>query len=307
VDDTDKARQIEPAYLIYLNFYAATSLEMCARSLQSPSPYRLTLLQRSRSHYEAASMLITQAEDSVAAPAGSSLTESSSSVSLHSPTSSVSSIAWTSDTASTSPTTSISSLEDLVAKVESQPPRKRMRKKVSFSLPSERTIVEEPFIRPDSPTLGFDEEYNTMSGRDSPASPKIEAKISFIPRPARPPPPVPAKLSRPVSILKSIESGDLIRDRSVSRYREHLSALRSQVSTHASNVQDLLSPVTAAQESMASSLSPVIEAKSTINETTRLEDRKARIERLRKSGWQRKRFDVQRYEDLRHAAMAELI
>ncbi|CAK7228995.1 hypothetical protein SEUCBS140593_007098 [Sporothrix eucalyptigena] len=35
-------------------------------------------------------------------------------------------------------------------------------------------------------------------------------------------------------------------------------------------------------------------------------DRKARIERLRRNGWQRKRFDPSRYEALRAAALAEL-
>jgi hypothetical protein len=279
---------------------------MCARALQTPSPYRLTLLQRSRNHYEVASDLIKRAEDSVATPLGSLLSGQSPSSSLHSPTSSVSSFACTADTASTSPTTSISSLEDLVAKVESQPPRKRMKKKVSFSLPAERTIMEEePMIRPDSPTLGFDEDYYTLSGRVSPISDNVAPQVISMPCPVRAPPPVPQRFSRPVSILKSIEAGDFMRNRSISRYRGHLSALQSQVNTHASSVQELLSPINhvPVKETHGSALAT--EGDGYV-ETTPLEDRKARIERLRKSGWQRKRFDAKRYEDLRHSVMAEL-
>jgi hypothetical protein len=36
-------------------------------------------------------------------------------------------------------------------------------------------------------------------------------------------------------------------------------------------------------------------------------DKQARIERLRRCGWQRKRFDPRKYEELRDSVMAELV
>lgn len=36
---------MEPAYLIYLHFYAAISMEMSARALHASSPYRTTVLR----------------------------------------------------------------------------------------------------------------------------------------------------------------------------------------------------------------------------------------------------------------------
>lgn len=182
---------VEPAYLIYLNFYAATSLEMCAKPLVSASAYRNNLLQQAKAHYEKAAALLRTAEETALSWSRSS-SAASSLPSLHSPSGSISSRAWTPDCGAMTPTSAVISRKSSMVQQPPQPqpqqqrqhqepgtaltttgdqqrqqqplPRGRpAKKKVSFELPKDQSrwsfTLPEPVIRPDSPTLGFDDEY----------------------------------------------------------------------------------------------------------------------------------------------------
>ncbi len=303
---TTAQSNVEPAYLIYMHFYAATSMELCVRSLPTTSPYRARLLQQARTHYDRAAALVQRAEESVTSKTRPSSVTSTSS-SLHSPAGSVSSRAWTSETGISSPTHSICSFEDLTSK--SQHARSPsietlstpVKKKVSFSLP--REIRSEPFIRPDSPTLGFDDEYFT-SALARPELPKV---------PQRPQSPeaarefdededetTPRAVTRPPNPFDDLGHSFILVG-SVNRYCEHLAELKSQLASHSFNLETLLEHPSNDDETSQDwpPLSPT-------SDEMRSLDRQARIERLRQSGWQRKRFDPSRYEKLRDTVLAEL-
>jgi hypothetical protein len=171
---------------------------------------------------------------------------------------------------------------------------------VSFSLPEEEEEafrIPEPFIRPDSPTLGFDDDYfhGGHDLRDLPELPK----------------PKPMELELPLKPEHSmLEEDSFLVERSVHRYNEHLSSLRAQIASHSSHIETLLS-------SKAPQPSDLLISESrresgdgsrgwSPSGDLRALDKQARIARLRQSGWQRKRFDARRYEDLCDAVMAEL-
>lgn len=283
-------------------------MEMCTRLWLGPNTHRDSLIRQARNHYDQAAVLIGNAEETVVSRSRSSSAMSSVS-SLHSPSGSVSSRAWTPETAFSSPTASVCSSEDLIARsqqsqtmVDSPPPRPA-RKKVSFELPQESAPTG-PFIRPDSPTLGFDDEYFT-SALFRTALPEV---------PQRPQTPECAQLDADVELTPRAlkEQGDILdsdRDHildsflmhsSEHRYCLHLSALKTQVSLHKAS----LDAMSENQPSENNEL--LIRAATPISVELRDLDKKARIARLRMSGWQRKRFDPRRYEALRMSALAEL-
>lgn len=333
--------QVEPAYLIYLHFYAAASMEMCTRPLPLTSPYRTSILHQARTHYDRASSLIQAAEESVAIRTRSCSVSSSRSSSLHSPASSISSQTWTADTSIPSPTNSIYSFDDLRTKSALASPRRpgapKRVKKVSFSLPlstkeeeeeqEEKTRLAtfrfpEPIVRPDSPTLGFDDDYFHAGAalRELPEPPKqkvpeLPALIPISPSEEELP-------LKPEDDQLTPVQGDATEDmfrieRSVHRYNETLTHLRNQLASHADNVQTQLSLIPIANSRPSSPASsrfsaspisprfPVSPSSSTFSDAKAL-DRQERIERLRKVGWRRKRFDPRRYEDLAKEVLAEL-
>ncbi|KAI6785704.1 uncharacterized protein J7T54_006043 [Emericellopsis cladophorae] len=57
LDGANTLKSAEAVHLVYLHFYAATSLEMQVRSLHHASPYRLTLRDQARLHYLQAATL----------------------------------------------------------------------------------------------------------------------------------------------------------------------------------------------------------------------------------------------------------
>jgi hypothetical protein len=192
-------------------------------------------------------------------------------------------------------------------------PQKRV-KKVSFSLPLCAKELEEqdresaanfrfpePIIRPDSPTLGFDDEY-------------FHAGASLRDLPAPPPPPK-SSLRRPAVTelplrAEGEEDDDLFRvERSVHRYNETLSRLRSQLASHSQNLGAqlvLAADMGSRPSSPASPASPRSPTFDKANAEARAAEKQARIERLRKNGWVRKRFDGRRYEELAREVLNEL-
>jgi hypothetical protein len=176
---------------------------------------------------------------------------------------------------------------------------------VSFSLPKDQSIhiVAEPFIRPDSPTLGFEASYFQFVAPQQPELPDVLH-----------PPPKFQEIELPLQQLQTIpedeaeyetedqedenESSHFVA-RSVSRCCEHLSSLRAQLARHSTSLDQLLSSSPSQPDAGSEATSETTTRKGTL-------DRQARIERLRKAGWQRKRFDARRYEELCEAVLAEM-
>ncbi|KAK3328898.1 hypothetical protein B0H66DRAFT_5919 [Apodospora peruviana] len=313
LDNIKDTTNAEPVFLIYLHFYAATSMEICARPLPPTSPFRTSLLQQARSHFERASSLITAAEESALRKLRPGSVNSSRGYNCHSPSESLSSQSsslassrsWTPVSQVSSPTTSVYSFEDLSAKSQFASPVKRV-KKVSFSLPHEQHIEPEPvkvqpipragpLVRPDSPTLGFDDEcFQTAAAvrQDLPDLPK--PKFEEVELPLR-------NMSEPEQIALGEDAFFIAR--SVDRYCDHLSALRVQLTRHTAYLDDMLSEkVIHTPRALAETSS----SRTSLGADLRALDKQARIERLRANGWQRKRFDARRYEELYDTVMAEL-
>lgn len=265
---------MEPAYLIYLTFYAATSLEMCGRPLLPTSSYRTSLLQQAHSHYEKAASLIRTAEEAITSRSRSS-SSASSVPSLHSPSGSVSS-----DGVPT-PTRPRARKSSLQREPRTGETKERPRKKVSFELPKDQSQwpfdLSEPIIRPDSPTLGFDDDYFAagVSRQELPELPtpkrwsrmldletsqRIEAAVTMSSSPPLLPSISegeelsPASSPSPSTDSYSSEGGYYFArydDSSSSsdsdsappvspRYCETLSSLKTQVASHLSSLDDLL-------------------------------------------------------------------
>ncbi|KAL2263243.1 hypothetical protein VTK26DRAFT_7662 [Humicola hyalothermophila] len=318
---------------------------MCGRSLPFNSPLRTSLLQQARTHFDRAASLISAAEESVAKRVRSCSAISSRASSCHSPSSSISSRAWTPDTVASSPTNSILSFEDLPTPKSPQSfqPSSKRAKKVSFSLPPQKPPfhfeIPEPLIRPDSPTLGFDDSYFQagLARRELPELPTVQSPPKFreveLPLPLQPIPEFDTLPSSSVDEPTDHESAYQAA-RSADRACEHLADLRTQVLRYVANLDELLlssslsglsltpssskpqpPPARRANGKTATSSSPPSPRYAAAHTRSRSNpeqgsraaaDRQARIERLRSSGWQRKRFDAKRYEELRETVMAEL-
>ncbi|KAI4868721.1 hypothetical protein F4820DRAFT_104097 [Hypoxylon rubiginosum] len=371
LDNLRDPSAVEPLYLIYLHFYAASSFELCARPLSCSSNYRTRLLRDAQAHYQKAEVLIQGTEENMTHRTRSGSSSSTVS-SLHSPGLS------TSSTTLSSPRTSVCSAEDGVVSKASPKPVVKAKKKVSFS--GLNDLIEfqpEPYIRPDSPTLGWEDDIFPQHLEDSfPLFPaeknkserlsKTESAISL-----KTPPESPldiAKFPMPGDhLLTDLPSptddkfnlDTFLQTRSMNKIAAQLSALRLQVSWHRDGVEALLTvpddapatPTVATDMSSAlpklltpprlnraSTLPTELDSESPSSEKTmpwsapglrdsfvfdnprtisrpasaastiRCSDEalQQRIERLRASGWRRKRFDSRRYEALREQVLGEL-
>lgn len=308
LDNVKDTSQVEPVYIINLRYYAATSMELCARTLPPASRSRTSLLQQARAHFDRAAMLIDAAEDSVVTKTRSGSVSSRTS-SCHSPAGSISSRAATPETRLSSPTNSVCSFDAFATKTPTQPnapPVKRV-KKVSFSLPNEEIIdipetpfrIPEPLVRPDSPTLGFDDEYfhSGAARQFLPDLPKSPLKFQEVEYPL-----YVVEEEEPLQLIPEDES--FLMARTVDRFCENLSGLRSLLARHSTSIEELMAA--AANDSAARPRSLLLPTASADSEELRRADRQARIERLRKNGWQRKRFDARRYEELCETVLLEL-
>ncbi|KAJ4141012.1 hypothetical protein NW768_000219 [Fusarium equiseti] len=305
LDNLQDSSMVEPAYLIYLHFYAANSLEMLARALDQAAPARATLFYQARDHYQRASTLINAADSTVGPallrrPSGTMTTLPS----LHSADSSVSSYvssAWTSSH-SLSPASSISS-------IQSAPTSKRKKKRVTFS-----DVPMELLERPDSPTLGL----GSFLGPARSSSPELTGNYSTVPASIRASSQPPRSILTPRSAQNEAASYidselDPFRHaRSVHRYSALLTSLQHQVFRHLNFIEAELgrqqafipeeeTPPSPSTSTMASTISATPNA-----DKTRSPELQARIERLRAKGWERKRFDVRRYAELRESAAADM-
>ncbi|KAI1774137.1 hypothetical protein F4818DRAFT_94733 [Hypoxylon cercidicola] len=358
LDNLKDPSAVEPLYLIYLHFYAASSFELCARPLSCSSNYRTRLLRDAQTHYQKAEALIRSAEENVTRRTRSA--SSSTISSLHSPGLSTSST-------TSSPRTSVCSVEDGAVPKASPKPKIKAKKKVSFSgLNDMIEFQPEPYIRPDSPTLGWEDDIFPQHLEDSfPLFPAQKNKSAAV---SKTPPESPLDITKfpmpgdhqstessPADDKFSLDA--FLQTRSMNRIAAQLSALRSQVSWHRDGIEALLAAPddTPATTTVFTDISPVplklvtpprlnraytlpieLESESPSSKTPwtapglrdsfvfdnpRAISRPAsaastirgsnealqeRIERLRASGWRRKRFDSRRYEALREQVLGEL-
>ena len=271
--NTAVQRTAEAVHLVYLHFYAANSLEMQVRSLHQASTYRESLLDCARDHYRRASVL-AEAEGQIAARA--LYPRSNSVTSTHS---SMPSLSSSRSSRASSP--ALSAADDL----DYGRPR-QVVKQVRFKMTPE--IVQEPlepFIRPDSPTLGSDD----MFGLSSPD--EIEADtplLELFPKaPSQSPEP---QFAASAPVVDEVRED--IMEATRQRYAACLAALHHQIVTvHLPAI---------AHESSVGPPPPS-------NSAMRAMEAQARIQRLKSQGWRRKRFDSAKYESLREAALADLM
>ncbi|KAF4994160.1 hypothetical protein FGRMN_5934 [Fusarium graminum] len=305
LDNLKDSSIVEPAYLIYLHFYAANSQEMLARALHQAAPARNTLLNQARDHYQRASALINAADSTVGPallrrPSGTTTTLPS----LHSADSSVSSYVsstWSSSH-SVSPASSISS-------IQSMPTSKRKKKRVTFS-----DVPMELLERPDSPTLGL----GSLLGPARSVSPEYSGSESSPPTaPIRSSAQLPRSILAPRPVQSEMATYpdpglDPFRHaRSVHRYSALLTSLQRQVFRHLNFIEAELRQLQAVTDEQMppspTSTSPASATSSTPNaDRIRSPELQARIERLRAQGWERKRFDARRYAELRESASADM-
>ncbi|KAI1765324.1 hypothetical protein GGR53DRAFT_268348 [Hypoxylon sp. FL1150] len=250
LDNLKNPSAVEPLYLIYLHFYAASSFELCARPLSCSSNYRTRLLRDAQIHYHKAEALIRSTEEDMTQRTRSASSSSTAS-SLHSPGLSGSS------TTLSSPRTSVCSAEDGVVPKASPKPVKT-KKKVSFS--GLNDLIEfqaEPYIRPDSPTLGWEGDIFPQQPDTFPLFPVEKTKSGQLPKTEaatalKAPPesplditkfPMPsvhhlAEESNPADDKFNLDA--FLQTRSMNRMAAQLSALRSQVTWHRDGIDALL-------------------------------------------------------------------
>ncbi|KAI1852313.1 hypothetical protein JX266_002491 [Neoarthrinium moseri] len=257
LDNLRETSNVETIYLVYLHFYAASSFEMCARPLSQSSSYRTKLLRDARDHYDRAAAFIQRAEDATVQKTRSGSASSTSS-SLHSPSLSISSRSSVC-TALSSPRNSVSSVEDMKVKALPKRPKK---KKVSFSgLPEPIEIPKnswqsEPYIRPDSPTLGWEEDQYLFGQREyasetvlpqsclvqptSKSADKTFPVRSISTEAQLPSPPILKPVPEEEGQDESFNLESFLQTRSANRLVSQLAALRSQVAWHRDAVDTLL-------------------------------------------------------------------
>ncbi|KAI0848954.1 hypothetical protein F5Y00DRAFT_78759 [Daldinia vernicosa] len=259
IDNLKDTSNVEPLYLIYLHFYAASSFELCARPLSCSSTYRTRLLSDAEIHYSKAETLIQNTEENITRKTRSASSCSTTS-SLHSPGLSPSVRSSGSSTTFSSPRTSVCSTGDEAVIKPSPKPVVKAKKKVSFSgLTDLIEFQPEPYIRPDSPTLGWEDDifphhsdsslplFSANKLKSAPLS-KSESKEqepepSFEPQPTIPERPIPrdSQSAEELSIVDDkFDLDAFLQTRSMNRMCAQLSALRSQISWHRDGVQALL-------------------------------------------------------------------
>ncbi|KHN96251.1 uncharacterized protein MAM_05837 [Metarhizium album ARSEF 1941] len=281
---TDELDQANPVYLVYLHFYAATALEVQALTIHHSSPSRAALLKQAYDHLSTASKLAKHADEDMSRPTSrfSSALSGLHSPGLHSPAGSDSS-ASTAFTTRSSTTASVCSVDEVALK---PCPTPRPKKRVAFC---DKPMVE-PIIRPDSPTLGFDE----WLGRSSPEPVYPESILKSVK------PSLSVVVSAPLApaspSLGDVEDVDpFFYTRSIHRFCTILSSIRRQITAH----------MTTLELEISACRIPTVPAHS--NRELKALDVKARIERLRACGWKRTRFDAQRYERLTENALADMV
>ncbi|KAH9220445.1 hypothetical protein DL95DRAFT_456594 [Leptodontidium sp. 2 PMI_412] len=334
---------VHPLYSIYLSFFAASSLEMTASTLHNHSSTKLPLFQESLAFYQKAESFVEYASFSsnpniafatrqISMYGHASHSSISSSIrssvdSVFSQASASSMYSASSSTYGDSPTFEESSLKrsasNSSSSEESEGSRRRSgrfqnrKKKVSFSL-------QLPTL--DSET-SLDLSANPRNGDAIAATSIADASTLLDAFPA--PPSKESSPSRASSPAKSPRESlsSIYLSQSVTRYRTHLTSLKSQLVFHISSIHAQISTLseirrprrsnTPTQYSFDREGGEELEmgrgrsgGASGNGEEKERESRRPelreRIERLKEMGWKRKRFDGERYRVLCEKALGEV-
>lgn len=293
LDNMKDSHKPETACLVYLRFYAASALELQVRSLHHTSPYRMKLLLQARDHYRAASDLAKEDEATKRRPP-------SRSSSRHTPFGSDASFSTISSRSSAS--LSISSLDSCLKSPGSRP---KQKKRVAFcDVPSYEPLHEstfEPFIRPDSPTLGFDDD-DWCVRQPTPEPPALYS-APLRPSSGKSQFPLPSPTNSEFSSIQDDDDNyfdtptaadSFLHARSVHHYCTVLASLQRQITSH---LEWLERDLAAAENPQPPQI---------LSEEMRSLELRSRIERLRANGWKRQRFDYRKYEALRERALEDI-
>ena len=278
---------------------------MQVRGYHQNSSHRLEMLQNAQRHYKRAAVLAT-AERLVMHHRRNSRTTASSSSASHSPSSSIASVESTS-TGMTSPCPSddLSPVHTKKSGFRNTSRPQTPVKRVAFQADFDDGLIA-LIERPDSPTLGCETTTERFSNSHQQTSPVVSS-MPNAPHslqetiPKEPQYESSATEDDPFSMLDHCQTDPFeLHDpfklaRSTQRYLETLEGLDRQLKLHLSFVDDQIS----------SAQRPAIS--TSMNQDLRKLDLQIRIERLRANGWQRKRFDAQKYETLRDNAMADMM
>lgn len=269
---------------------------MQVRSLHHTSPYRMKLLLQARDHYRVASDLAKEDDATKRRPPSRSLSPMPSRHISFGSDASFSTIS-----SGSSASLSISSLDSCLKSPGSQP---KQKKRVAFcDVPSYEPLHEstyEPFIRPDSPTLGFDEDWCTP--QPTPEPPALY-RAPLRPSGGRPQFPLPSPTNSECSTIQDdndsyfdtpTTADSFLYARSVHHYCTVLAGLQRQIASHLEWLE----------RDLAAAENP--KPPQVLSEEMRNLELRTRIERLRANGWKRERFDFQRYEALRERALEDI-
>lgn len=257
------ARTAQAVHLIYLHFYAASTLESQLRCLHQASEFRMELLKQAQDHYYRASVLAEAELENVGyllrSSAASSLTNSQYSF--------------------------MSSRDSLSTRMSSPAPTiesEDIEKRLSIT---NHSTPAEPYVRPDSPTLGPESIFSPSTSPEPGARELVEEPTDALRSWTASPTESADQLLSP-SLICDDETFN--RAQALHRYASAITFIRRQIAHHVLTSKETPSPPAPSNEEM------------------RALDLKARIERLRAEGWQRKRFDPRRYDALCEAALADL-
>ncbi|UNI14456.1 hypothetical protein JDV02_001085 [Purpureocillium takamizusanense] len=275
---------IQPAYLVYLRFFAAMASEMQARHAPRTSPSRHGLLQQAQAHYRVAAGIAKREDETLVAS-----TPPPPSVRVASPSPSDKTISTDDSSPPSTPTrvaspvlSASSTIDGCSPSKGSSPAGKRKKKRVAF-----RDVpIMEPYIRPDSPTLGFDD----WLGRSSPEPfyPESILKHGHNMSECQE---EPLPLTATPELIRedeSVEDPLCCQDTFGPQYRVVLASIRCQIEKHMATLDGELE----SGQGQSSASEPV--------------DIGTRIERLRACGWRRRRFDARKYQNLCENVLAEL-
>ncbi|KAG4443729.1 hypothetical protein IFR05_000818 [Cadophora sp. M221] len=331
---------VHPLYSIYLSFFAASSLEMAASTLNNHSSTKLPLFQESLAFYQKAESFVEYAsfssdpniafatrQISMYGHASHSSISSSIRSSVDSVFSQASASSMYSASSSTyggdSPTFEESSLKrsasNSSSSEDSEGPRRRSgrfqnrKKKVSFSLQLPTVDSETSLDLSATPGDAITGTVTSIADASTlldafPAPPSKESSPSRASSPAKSP-------------RESLSS--IYLSQSVARYRTHLTSLQSQLGFHISSIHAQISALSEVRRPRRSNtptqysfdreggeeLEMVRGRSGGMNgeeRESRRPDLRERIERLKEMGWKRKRFDGERYRVLCEKALGEV-
>lgn len=305
VETDEKQSQIHPLYLVYLSFYAASSLEQTARSMHNNSSNKVNVFQDSLSYYQKAQFFLSSASSSVSTqPSIIRLTDrphspqnhrakdsisSSNRSSVDSVFSNADSAPWEPSSAPPSPTSPKHRRNESACSTSStttmKPSPLRIRKKVSFSLQS-ATSAPEPDLLVATPSSA--QLIHSFPSPPSPANFQESERDQYhTPEPTQ----------------------NWLQTRSIARYQSHLTTFSTQLTSHISSIENQISAASEARSrnsSASSALGDYAGLGSINKEELKKVELRERIARLKAGGWKRREFDSERYKALCEKALAEV-